>query len=157
MSKENARKFCEAMNDKSAQEKWAQKAAGAKNDAEALDAAVSMAQEMGYDVTREELTDTLNELRAEQVKKTQQAVQNVQKLDEADLEDIAGGVYRYDSKIKNGSEYRIIKDGCRHDFTDTSCFAADACKSMAVTYYDCTGKYYAKGDEHNCWGNLFLN
>lgn len=91
MSKENAKKFLEAMNDKANRDVWEAKTADVKNDEEALEVGVYMAKEMGYDVTKEELTDALKELKAKQKEKTQKAVQGVQELDLDDLENVAGG------------------------------------------------------------------
>jgi len=92
MSKENAKKFLNVMKDKDAREAWKKKTADVKSDEETLDVAVDMAKEMGYAVTKKELTDTLKELKAKQKEKTQKAVQGVQQLELDDLKNVAGGL-----------------------------------------------------------------
>lgn len=119
MSKDNARKFLDAMNDKDAREAWNAKVAGVKDDVEALKAAVDIAKEMGYDITKEELTDALSELKSEQKERTQQAVQDVQELDLDDLEDVAGG-----TDSCGNPQYKFYADMHLFDcFIDNLCLA----------------------------------
>jgi uncharacterized protein YwqG len=158
MSKENAKKFLDAMKDKADREAWNAKVAGVKNDEEALEAAIDMAKEMGYDVTKEELTDTLKELKAEQKEKTKKAVQGVQELDLDDLEDVAGGYYYFEfvtGKGCQGGLYERKEGGCKKEFDDTTCFQIDACSFASIYYYDCPGEYFENGAENDCWGMMY--
>lgn len=158
MSKENAKKFLDAMNDKATRKAWKKKTADVKSGEEELEVAIDMAKEMGYDVTKEELTDALKELKAEQKEKTQQAVQGVQELDLDDLEDVAGGVHYYvydDNKDCQGGYWVKINKGCRAEFDDTFCMALDACKVQSIYYYACPGEYFKDGGEHHCWMQMY--
>ena len=91
MEAEKAKEFLLALNDKDARDAWKAKMAGTKNDGEALAAAVDLARDMGFDVTVEDITAAMNELKAGQREKTQQAVADIQALEDNALEDIAGG------------------------------------------------------------------
>jgi len=159
MSKENAKKFLDAMKDKANREAWNAKAAGVKNDAEAFEAAFDTAKEMGYDVTKEELTEALKELRAEQKEKTKKAVQGVQELDLDDLEDVAGGTYIYellpDETNPGYRKWKKKASGCKKEFDDTTCYSTDACRAANIYYYDCSGKYFENGAEDDCSWELW--
>ena len=159
MSKEDAKKFLGTLNDKDARLALKAKTAGAKNDSEVLEIVVDMAKEMGFDVTGEDITAALKELKAEQEEKTQKAIKGFQELGLDDLEDVTGGMYYYhmeDREDCEGTWYiRVETSRCVEDFDDTFCIAYDACSVMSVFYHDCTGKYYAAGDEFYCTLDMY--
>jgi hypothetical protein len=113
--------------------------AGTKNDGEALAAAVDLARDMGFDVTVEDITAAMNELKAGQREKTQQAVADIQALEDNALEDIAGGQVFWVNPLA-----KIIKReyGCKYNFTDDDCYLEDACEIYAVKYHDCEKTYF---------------
>ena len=110
------------------------------------------AVDAGIDVTAADIRDALEELDAEHKAKTQEAVQDLQTLEDSEVEAVAGGVY-YIGEI-DGQTHQKIEGECVNDFTDDDCTLQDACHVFSNRYYDCDNTYYADACS---WGDYVEN
>ena len=151
MSKENAIKFLKEYRDNEEAVKILKQYPEPKTLDEAITQVFETAGKLGIQITKEEMMEALQELKEERKAKTDAATNDLQSLDDDDLEDVAGGVYYY-----NSNNFNKRSEGCYEDFTDTECFNNDACKYDMIMYYDCPDLYYKEGDEYGCFLRHFL-
>ena len=94
---------------------------------------------MGFDVTDEDITAALNELKAGQREKTQQAVTDIEALEDDALEDVAGGQVFWVNPLAKDFKKNY---GCKFNFTDDDCSWEDACEVMNILYHGCEKSYF---------------
>ena len=105
----------------------------------------TIAGNLGYDITEEDIKETIEQEEARKKEKSDMAVADIEALEDEDLEGVAGGtiigkqdgIYHYVC-WGFGSETR---SGCAHDFIDDDCGNADACEWAVVNYYNCPISY----------------
>ncbi len=139
MSVDKAKQFLNALNGKGARDAWKAKMAGTKSDEEAVEAAVGLAREMGYDVTGEDINEAMNALKSELMEKTEKAVEGLQEMDDDSLEDVAGGEVFWVNEISK----KVKKNyGCKFNFTDDDCYLEDACEILSIVYNGSEKTYF---------------
>ena len=119
----------------------------AQSDDELIAVCIDAAAVKGCDVTAADIRDALVEMDAERREKTQDSVQDLQKLEDDEVGTVAGGVW-YSVGHFNGKTEKV--HACYNDFKDNDCNYSDACHHFYVVYKDCNKTYWAenctKGD-----------
>ena len=139
MSKEKAKEFLIAFRQTQPDEAVINRFQEAQSDDERFMLYAETAAAAGYDVTASEIREALGEMDAERKAKTQEAVQDLQELEDDEVENTAGGVTHYTACSYNTS---TRKEGCIGDFTDDDCLWDNACDHLYRLYYDCEEKYH---------------
>lgn len=161
MSKENAKQFLESYRNNEQAMKLLLEKPRPDSLEEAISLLAEVAVEVGFQTTPEEIADALTELQEARKTQTNDAVNKMEKLEDDDLEDVAGGVYYYtrpdsssDKQCYSGQDF-IRVEGCLYDFTDSTCSVADACDYFYRIYFDCYVSVYSPGTENYCNFSLF--
>lgn len=137
MSKEKAKEFLIAFRQGEPDEAFAKRFREAQSDDERF--ALYAEAAAGCDVTASDLRAALEELEAERKAKTQEAVRDLQALDDDEVENVAGGVVYVWGDV-DGERGKIY--GCVEDFRDADCYLDDACHIAYNQYRNCEGTYF---------------
>lgn len=132
MSKENVAAFLEKiMNDPKAAELM--KGMNAATDEEKIAGIVEAAKGLGFELTAEELEGYLKEQAEERKAKTEVVAGGIEKLDDSELGEVAGGKYHSECKdTYRDEEGCFYNDGCDliyHRYDGYHCKALFTCKS----------------------------
>ena len=106
----------------------------------------------GIEVSQAEILSMIQAEEAERNRRYEAAKEEIAELADDDVEDVVGGVYRYEDVPnsrpigQSGAKERV--EGCRFDFTDDDCAIMDACNSVLVRYFGCSSGYYREECAH---------
>ena len=147
MSKENALQFLNTLPENERAMALLKGRKRPEDPEEVLKIYAETAAELGEQITAEDFRQALAEMEEQIKKATESAAAEVVRLDVDQLDDVAGGFYRYTMKpVCSGMDMVKVYNKCRFDYQDTSCWFQDACNSSHQRYYDCEGKYHTPGD-----------
>ena len=95
----------------------------------------------GIEVSQAEILSMIQAEEAERNRRYEAAKEEIAELADDDVEDVAGGVYRYENadNVRPIGQFvdHIRVEGCKYDFTDDDCIIFDACDSVLERYYGC--------------------
>lgn len=147
MSKESATQFLEKILESKQVNEILKNTEKPKNKEEKAKLLAKIAAEMNEDISVEEFDEALAEIEEKKRQRTDSIASEMQALDDAELEDVAGGS-KSNPILHHYNSIGESVPGCAHDFTDDDCVILDACDSVWEMYYDCEVTYYA-GCERN--------
>jgi len=120
-------------------------AKGTKNPEECAAVLADISARCGIEVSQAEILSMIQAEEVERNRRYEAAKEEIAELADDDVEDVAGGVYYYDSAPNSRpiGQYavHIRVEGCRFDFTDTDCFYKDACNKVYWNYFGCSSRY----------------
>ena len=144
MSKESAKQFLNEYRDNEEALKYLNECPQPKSQDEAIIQLTEAAGKMGMTITAEEIAEALQEIQEEQKTRTDAATSDLEMLADADVGDVAGGIYSIIDTYTGEKRYSCYFESNR------TCTMLDACAAVSNVYYDCSGEYYAAGDEFKC-------
>ncbi|MBR5108739.1 MAG: Nif11 family protein [Clostridia bacterium] len=143
MAKEQQVKaFLKALKEKPQAKELLESVEAPKNDEERIQAYIAIAGKLGYSLTAEDFTAFEQAAAAERMRMTDAQAEALEKLDDQELEDVAGG----QRDASNGDTCCDTHGPCDYSFKNReNCWTTDGCDWTFIHYDD----YTCKNNESN--------